>query len=149
MKATTTKPMTRQEIRELTGIRCNSPKLTDQSQANASDINTIAEQYQRTGMLPVTLKTPSYQYNTNIPSLEDAFKQANDAKDAFSNLPAHIRKLMDNDPSKLENFIADSDNAEILLKHGITIEKKEEPKQSTLNDVVDALKQITKPTETV
>lgn len=145
----TTKTMTREQKRELTGVRCNHPKLTDQSQAAAADINNIAAQYQRTGILPQPTKIPKYQDNTQAPTLEDAFRAVSEAKSAFQNLPASIRKLMDNDPAKMEAFISNPDNADILLKHGIIeIQKTPEP-EVTLKDIQQTLKENQKPTEKV
>lgn len=107
------------------GIDCSSPQITDQSDAQACDINNIMKNYQKTGMLShVSQKIAKFQDNTGLPSLEIAFKTVNEAMDAFSELPADIRKLMDNDPSKLEEFIQDKENTEILIKKGILTKKE-------------------------
>ena len=97
------------ELRRRTTIDCSSPVLTDQSYKNACDINVIMEQYAKTGLLPhQTSLEPQYLDNTLVPSLEIAFDIVSAASDAFFSLPPDIRKLMDNDPSQLENFISDA-----------------------------------------
>lgn len=100
---------------------CSSPILTEQSHANSVDINYIVAQFKKTGMMPQTLKTPQYLDNTDQPTLIDAFYAVQDAHTAFLNLPAKVRALMGNNPANLENFIADSENHDILLKHGVLI----------------------------
>lgn len=103
----------------------SEPILTDQSYAAACDINNIMAQYSKTGLLPETTTIPPrYVDNTVIPSLEQAFNIVNSAYDTFYDLPATIRKLMDNDPSQLENFISDANNRDLLLKHGILVAKE-------------------------
>lgn len=98
----------------------SEPQLTDQSSAKATDINNILKQYAAQGLNPHQLSDPSlFRDNTNIPSIIDAFNIVSRANEAFSELPADIRKLMDNDPSKLESFIADPENKELLIKRGM------------------------------
>lgn len=129
MKFTTHVKETRRNIT----VDCSSPLITDQSSKKMCDINNIMKTYEKTGMLPnLKQKIPRYIDNTLIPSLEEAFRITESAFSDFQKLPAIVRKLMDNDPSKMENFIADPANKEILLKHGILIERKaqEIPKPS-------------------
>ena len=112
------------ELRIRRQIDCSEPVLTDQSSKNSCDINVIMANYQKTGMFShVSPHQPAYIDNTTIPNLVQAFSIARMASDMFMELPAYIRKLMDNNPANLENFIADSENREILLKHGILTSK--------------------------
>lgn len=113
------------EIREANGSRrssidCSEPKLTDQSDAKSADINHIMKVYQKTGVLPHTkAKLAVYVDNTGLPSLEEAHSMVQSAKEAFMELPSNIRKLMDNDPTKLVGFINDPQNQGILIEYGI------------------------------
>lgn len=112
------------ELRIRRQIDCSEPVLTDQSSKNACDINVIMANYNKTGMFShVSLQQPQYIDNTTIPNLEQAFSIARIASDMFMELPAYIRKLMDNNPANLENFIADNENKEILQKYGILTSK--------------------------
>lgn len=109
-----------QELRQRQSIDVSSPKITDQSSKKMTDINNIMLQYSKTGLLPVQQeKLARYIDNTKIMPLEEAHAQITRAREMFYDLPAQIRKLMDNDPTKLVSFIRDEDNKEILLKHGI------------------------------
>lgn len=102
----------------------SEPKLTDQSAKNDADINVIMKRYQKTGLLPNIQKIEaSYLDVSEVPSLETAFKMSQDAVDRFYELDPTLRKLMNNDPSELENFVSNPENEEILLKYGV-LEKK-------------------------
>ena len=103
----------------------SAKKLTDQSFKKACDINNIVKQFQKTGVLPPVTKTPQYGDFSEVPTLETTFEVVNEARKTFMELPATIRKLIDNDPSKLETFIANADNKEICLKYGLLQEKLE------------------------
>lgn len=135
------------ELRTRVSLDASKPQLTEQSHKNSCDINYITAQFQKTGIFPPNNKVAYYADNTNIPQLEDAFKAVSEAKSAFLDLPANIRRLMDNDPSKMEEFLRDDANTEILLKYGV-LEKRVEPvKEPTLGDVINQLKENNKTTE--
>lgn len=122
------------ELRRDVSIDCSEPKLTDQSFKNQCDINVIMANYAKTGVFGhVNSSEPKYIDNSNIPSLEQAFEVVYAAEEAFYELPADIRKLMDNDPSQLENFISNKENAELLLKHGVLMERKNQKNPKQLN----------------
>lgn len=122
------------ERRIRVGIDCSSPVLTDQSSKKSSDINHIMLQYSKTGLLPVDQrKVASYMDNTEIPDLMEAQAQIRAARELFMELPAKIRKMMDNDPTKLVEFLNDKENHDILKKHNILEEKKKEITQVELS----------------
>lgn len=104
------------------------PKLTDQSDAKDADINAIMERYKKTGMLPqYKEKIGQYLDNTQIPTFMDAHDLVVQAQELFLQIPSPIRKLMDNDPANLENFIKNKDNHDILREYGVL--NKVEPSQ--------------------
>lgn len=113
-----------QELRIRKQFDHSEGDLTDQSDKNSCDINAIMLNYAKTGLLPVTQqKVARYIDNTQIMPLEEAHALIQDAKNLFMELPATIRKLMDNDPTKLETFIKNPENKDILLKYGVLEEK--------------------------
>lgn len=106
-------------------IDCSEPILTDQSYKQACDINNIMAQYAKTGYLPQNITVPArYVDNTLIPSFEQSYEIVLKAQEAFYQLPADIRKLMDNDPSQLENFISDPANTDILVSRGVLVQRE-------------------------
>lgn len=108
------------ELRRDIGLDCSSPILTDPSFKNQCDINVIMQQYAKTGLFPSSnSREPRYIDNTQIPNLEKAYEIVTNAENLFYDLPPTIRKLMDNDPSQLENFINDPKNKNILISEGL------------------------------
>lgn len=104
--------------------------ITEQLHAKSCDINNIVAQFQKTGVLPQTTKIPVYSDNTNTPDLIDAFYTVQEAELAFLDLPARVRKLMDNDPRNLEHFMLDPQNTDILKKHGLLVEREKIPEKT-------------------
>jgi len=110
---------------------CSEPILTDQSYKKSTDINVIMSQYAKTGMLPqYPSKNPVYIDETLIPDVLTSFNVVNRAQELFQELPAIVRKAMDNNPALMENFIADPENTHFLLKHGVLTKKQEAVKES-------------------
>jgi len=120
------------ELRRRTIIDCSEPKLTDQSHKNMCDINLIIAQYQKTGLFQHISKIqPQYKDNTTNPTLEASFNFVNQALNLFNQLPPTIRKLMDNNPANMDSFISNPENADILKKHGLLVEKPQVLKPNT------------------
>lgn len=110
------------EHRRRVSINCGGKILTDQSFKKVCDINNIMAQYQKTGMLPEAQnKLGRYLDNTTALSLEEAHERIMHARDLFYELPAQLRKQMDNDPTKLDGFLRNPANATQLVEHGILI----------------------------
>lgn len=108
---------------------CSHDKtLTDQSSAKDADINNIMAYHKKTGMMPQVISQGDYRDNSTTPSLEEAFKLCKDAQDLFYALPPSVRKLVDNDPAQLENLLSDPHYADLLLKEGVLVERKPDPK---------------------
>lgn len=104
-------------------IKCDHKQLTDQSDKRACDINVIYAKYQKTGILPEHNKNGKFGDFSEVPTLIEAFEAVQSATELFEALPADIRKLMDNDASKLEMWLADDNNADLAIKYGL-LEKK-------------------------
>lgn len=68
---------------------------------------------QKTGIMPNTHRRGFYADVSELPTLEASFNMVKQAQEAFLSLPSDVRRLMDHDPSKLTNFVANSDNNEI------------------------------------
>lgn len=101
--------------------------LTDQSYKKSSDINNIMKQYQKTGLLLEPNKAfAKYQDNTLAIPLETAHELVNEARALFYELPSQLRKQMDNDPLKLEDFLSNPENHDQLIKYGLITKKADE-----------------------
>lgn len=103
----------------------SKPVLTDQSDKKLSDINNIMKQYAKTGLLPMQKqKVAQYIDNTLAMPLEQAHALIRDAKEMFLELPAEVRKKMNNDPTQLVDYLKDKDNHDFLVKHGVLNKKQ-------------------------
>lgn len=135
------------ELRKRTSIDASQPILTEQEHKNSCDINYIVAQFHKTGIFPPNTKIASYADNTNTPTLEDAFRTVSEARESFLDLPANIRRLMDNDPSKMEEFLRDDANTDILIKYGIIEPIIPKEPEFTLKDLNETIKKTSKNTE--
>lgn len=107
--------------------KISGKSMTDQSQKKQCNINNIVATYHKTGQLPQGDLVPQYGDISEVPTLEQTFDVAQRAVEVFNALPATVRRLIDNNPLKLESWVSDEDNYEIAVKHGL-INKKIEPK---------------------
>lgn len=98
------------------------PSRTRQEFVDDCDINKIMAQYQTTGFLPNNLNSrdPQYLDVSNTPTrLQDALRLVAEAQEAFMQLPAQIRREMDNDPVKFVAWAQDEANADTMRKFGL------------------------------
>lgn len=118
-------------------VDCSEPIMTDQSYKKSSDINNIMKQYGKTQVLPNTREhLARYVDTSELPSLEEAHDIIMEAKELFEQLPSNVRKLMDNDPTKLVDFVKDPNNTELLVKNGVLEQTViEAPSQEPPQDV--------------
>jgi hypothetical protein len=108
-------------------IKFDDVSRTDQSYKKRADVNNIVASYRKTGILPNSgLYQGAFIDVSDAPTLEDAFEAVKRASLRFQELPADVRKLMDNDPSKLEIWLSDANNKDLAAKHGLI----ELPKQA-------------------
>lgn len=106
-------------------LKPEGKSMTDQSDKAMCDINKIMHNYVKTGVLPnIKEKIGQYLDVTKIPSYIEAHAQITLAKELFLSLPSEVRKLMDNDPGKMEQVINNPDYKQIMLKHGLIEEIK-------------------------
>lgn len=100
--------------------------LTNQADAQEADINIIVKKYGITGQMPqVTGLQPLYGEFTDANDYRTMLDKVNAAKDAFQEIPAHIRKEFDNDPAKFIQFAADEKNIDKLREWKLAVPKKE------------------------
>jgi phage internal scaffolding protein len=107
-------------------IDCSGVSKTDQSYKKAVNINNIIKKFKKTGVLPETRQGVYGDYS-QVPTLEEAHEAVKMASEAFMSLPATVRKLMDNDPSKLELWLSDEANYDIAVENGLLEKKPDAP----------------------
>lgn len=114
-------------------IDCGGASKTDQTYAKSANINNIIKKFQKTGILPNTVGQAVYADVSSIPSLEQAHETLRIAREAFASLPSDVRKLMDNDPLKMEMWLSDENNIDLALKYGL-LEKKAQVADTIIDD---------------
>jgi len=100
------------------------PSRTKQAFKDEVDINRIMKKYQKTGVLPVSQKSPLYGDFSSIPDFEAASNKLIQAQEAFDAQPAYLRKRFNNNPSELLAFLQDESNRDEAIKLGL-VPKKE------------------------
>lgn len=109
--------------------------LTDPQFLKDTDINTILDRYNKTGVLPVR-SGGVYADVSDLGDFADVMERVNSARREFEAMPSGIRARFGHDPVAYFEFVNDPKNTEECLKLGIKIEKVDTP------SAVDLLKDI-------
>lgn len=115
---------------ERVSLFCPDDGMTQQHFKMECDVNEIVRRFVQTG--DATLlegSSPVYANVSEMPTdLASAYAAIYQAEDAFMRLPSEIRKSLDNDPSRLGQWLADPDNKGVAVKFGlmnVPVEKNE------------------------
>jgi phage internal scaffolding protein len=96
------------------------PSLTDQSFKEQVDANNVIAKFKATGQVThLAKKAGQYADCSQIQDLHQSLVQIKDAENAFSQLPAVIRKRFDNDYKQLAMFMCDEGNLDEAIALGI------------------------------
>lgn len=92
--------------------------MTDQSFKDDCDVNLILKRFMKTGqqLPPVTGR---YADVSEVPNLDVALTQLNQAQSLFDNLSSDIRKRFGNSPVELVNFLKNPENYDEGVKLGL------------------------------
>ena len=75
-------------------FRNTQPSMTDQSQANDTDINVIVKRYGVTGTAPGSAKQPIYEDFSEMPSdLREMLEQTKDVRKLRNRLPEQLKEM--------------------------------------------------------
>lgn len=107
------------------------PSLTQQSQAEDADINTIVRRFGLTGTVPLNHRLPQEGDFTGITDYNTAMQAIARANTNFNVYPPNIRARFDNDPAKFVAFCEDKNNLPELRKLGLAPEETPPPPTGT------------------
>lgn len=94
--------------------------MADDTLANESDVNYIMQKYKKTGSIThYNKKVASYGDFTMPRDLQSAFEAVDNAKKAFSQLPAVVREKFKNNPVVLEQWLNDPKNLNEAVELGL------------------------------
>lgn len=106
--------------------------LTQQSDKTDADINIIMARFGATGQLPQRIEPGQYADFTNAPDFRAAQEILLEAREAFGNVDAQIRKKFNNDPAEFFAFVNNPDNLDEMRKMGLA-NPAPEPEESEVN----------------
>lgn len=101
------------------GLACRDASLTQQHQKDQADINYIIEQFNVTGILPVSPISPQYGDFTGIGDYHSSINAVNAMYDEFMELPPKLRARFENDPEQLLDFLSNIENRDEAIKLGL------------------------------
>lgn len=112
------------------GLECKDPSRTEQAFKDESDINNLLRRYGIGYEMPETIRMPHYGDFNEVRTFHDLMNAASEARDAFLQMPAHIRAEFNNDPAQFHDAALDPTNREKFKKLGLldTPETPPEPK---------------------
>lgn len=122
----------------------------------AVDVNELMKKWDPSGQqfnraISQGMVTPTgmhYDDFTDGKTLQEALDIANHAKEQFAMLPANLRNRFENNPINFLNYVNDPNTLEEQYSLGIRVKKVEAPKDATIQDVVNAVKETARPKKT-
>ncbi len=99
---------------------------TRQSEAKATNINTIVAQYDKTGLLPQIGREALYADVSEAPDYRTALDLIRNADELFMTIPAGVRRRFDNDPAVFLDWTSQPENRDEMIEMGL-IEKPVTP----------------------
>lgn len=102
------------------------PTLAQQQFKDQCDVNQIMKKYLKTGTITHINNTRQGVYAdlSQVPlDYQEALNTVIRAKDAFQEVPSHIRLRFQNDPGQMLRFLADPANQEEAIKLGLMVRK--------------------------
>jgi len=95
------------------------PGLTEQSHKHETDINFILEDYKRTGFMKHAKENQGKYDDISVQDFQTAMFQVTEATNMFNELPGHIRKRFQNNPSHFLEFVQNPANKTEMQTLGI------------------------------
>lgn len=129
--------LTQNPPRRRVKLHCPEVSITEPDTNNAFSMKSIAERLKKgqyvAGATDAVYSLEPLRYT----NLQDALNFTTEVTKLFESLPSDLRKLMGNDISQFESFVANPDNKQHLIDHGLLIQR-----DSTNLDVLNELKEL-------
>ncbi|WNK14691.1 MAG: internal scaffolding protein [Microvirus sp.] len=106
------------------GLLCEDPSRTVQSDAVDADINVIVQRFGITGKMPEGIRLPEYGDFEGIDNYQEALAAIEDGQRNFMMLPANVRAEFDNDAGVFFNIASDPENIDYLRELGLAVPKE-------------------------
>jgi phage internal scaffolding protein len=120
-------------VSDETGLSCPEPTRTQQQFKKETDINEILRRFGKTGVVPQSIRPPTYGDFTGVDNYQDAANAIIQAQVAFDELPSSIRREFDNNPALFVDYCSDPANLPNLRKMGLAPERNPETAKAVSN----------------
>lgn len=108
-------------VSDETGLFCSDPSLTQQQFRDECDINTIVDQFMKTGHLPTPSSMPQYVDYEGVFDFQTAMNAVRQADENFMRMDAKIRARFHNSPQEFLEFFANPENTEEAIRLGLAV----------------------------
>lgn len=106
-------------VSEQTGLECPEPTMTNQADAEQTDINLLVKRFGLTGEMPVIQRLPINEDFVGTLTYKDALNAIIEADNVFMELPAEVRQRFNHDAAAFLDFTSDPKNLDELRKMGL------------------------------
>lgn len=114
---------------QCTWVNPDPDTRADQSGKDDADINVIVKRFLGGQQLMGPPQLPTFEDYSEVTDYQSMMNLVRQAAEEFNELPANLRRRFDNDPGKLESFIADPANRTEAESLGL-VDKKPPPEGS-------------------
>lgn len=107
-------------------LECKDESLTKQQFKDIANVNSILKRYEKTGQIDHL--NPIYGHYADVSNIGDYQSALNivmKAEEAFSQLPANIRRKFENDPGQFVQFCENPENINELVQMGLAVKKED------------------------
>lgn len=108
-----------QAVSDETGLACEDRSLTQQHQAEETDINYIVQRFGVTGYLPQVEHLPTYGDFSSEMTFMEAQEILNQGTRAFNELPAMARAYFNNDSVQFLDYMSGTPDGDVLANLGL------------------------------
>ena len=114
-------------VSDATGLVCADPSRTRQDSAEEADINTIVRNFGVTGLLPQSVRVPTYGDFDTVSDYRSAIEAVRRAEASFMAMPANVREEFYNDPQLFVEFCSHGENLPRMRELGLAVPLPVEP----------------------
>lgn len=109
------------QVSKDSALECKDKSMTQQSQAEEADINTIVRRFKLTGQLPENVKVPVFADSDGELTYKEALDMIRQADQSFGAMPADVRARFGNDPANFVEFCSDEKNIDEMRRLGLAV----------------------------
>lgn len=111
--------------------------LTDQHFAKELTMANIVKKLEK-GIMPQLREGLIYSTDIGLRNLQDVVDFQRHVEEVYNQLPTEIKQKMGNNIENFESVIFNSENKDLLLKHGLLVQKRDEHQE--LLNAINAMK---------